>query len=152
MINYEAVVIHPLSFPWPSHPVHHAAPMRPASLALLIAGAGLLLGTALVASFRIPFRVEDITVTATGHDDNPIVCIHRNIWGQPLQAMSEKFVTMGADQKVIGWTIEAGPYPDGVRQGKWRRLVHAEGKPNVESDIWYLDGREVTAAEWEQRR
>lgn len=119
--------------------------MRPASLVLLIIGVGLLLGCALVASFKIPCREVDFE-----DPDNDLqnIITHCNAWGQPLWAVCTTF----GPAETKHYIIEIGPYPNGVRQGMWNRVIRELGKPDVTSDTWYLDGREVSAAEWEQRQ
>lgn len=123
--------------------------MRPASLVLLTIGVGLLLGGVAVASFKIPCREEVITYGVYG---GPFVRMRCNVWGQPLWAFFTTDYQTGPSGSLEVSTTEDGPYPNSVRQGKWRRVIRKSGKPDVTSDIWYLDGFEVSAAEWEQRQ
>ena len=125
--------------------------MRPASLVLLTSGVGLLLGSAAVASVKIPCRLEPHSITVSSL--NQIYLIKCNVWGQPLRAVGMSVIRADADKRDVGTIMEEGPYPNGVRQGKWSRVTYETGgKPGVVSDIWYLDGHEVSAAEWEQRQ
>jgi hypothetical protein len=123
--------------------------MRPAALILIGIGFTLCGGTAIWLSLVIPVQTEHRRPS-----NNELLSIECNLWGQPISAVHLSNMTLsgGARPSLESWVVEQGPYPRGVRQGRWRREVRGKDGNVTTSEHWFRDGKEIDDAQWDQGR
>ena len=131
--------------------------MKPAAIALTVAGAGIILG-GIWASLVLPLRtnVHDAQSPSGGRVVNSL---RLNLWGKELHQTthvtfySEEMKPHGEGIGPIAeeW-IESGALDwSGGRHGPWT-LRERNGTIWTESVLWFLDHKPVTREEWERQK
>lgn len=114
--------------------------MKPAAQLLIAAGVALALGATAFASLVVPVR------EATQRSGNQHAIVRQNLWGQPRWGIFTDW------DRTNGRTVmESGPFQRGQRHGRWNRH-ETVGDQSTHADVWYLDGKAVTEAEWNRGR